>query len=79
MPDPSRNPSRFHPADGKIVKLVSYNIRFGLGSPEIRAMERFFRSAHELDLIDTLPEIKMALQRRTRCHEAADSLGSTAE
>jgi chorismate dehydratase len=55
---------------------LTEHIRFRLGSSEIRAMERFFDAAHRLGAIDAVPEIRLALQRRTACHEAAERLGA---
>jgi chorismate dehydratase len=53
---------------------LTQHIRFRLGTPEVRAMERFFVAAHRLGLIDAPPEIRFALQRHTPCHEVADRL-----
>jgi chorismate dehydratase len=56
---------------------LTEHIHFRLGSAEIGAMERFFRAAHRLGAIDAVPEIRLALPRRTGCHEAAERLGTT--
>jgi chorismate dehydratase len=56
------------------------NIRFKLGSPEVRAMELFFRSAAKLGLIDRAPTIKfvkLGSTRRSGCHETAARQGAT--
>jgi chorismate dehydratase len=53
---------------------LEQNIRFGLGSREVRAMRTFFAAAAGLALIERAPEIRMALDRRTVCHDAADRL-----
>jgi len=50
---------------------LTRNIRFRLGAPEIRAMERFFDAAARLGVIDAAPEIRFALEPWTDCHETA--------
>jgi chorismate dehydratase len=50
---------------------LSENILFRLGAAELEAMHLFFASAAELGLIDRAPEIRMALERWTACHETA--------
>lgn len=39
------------------------------GSPELRGLELFLKSAARVGLIGTIPHIRLALQRRTACHE----------
>ncbi len=56
---------------------LTRNIRFRLGSTEIRAMELFFGAAAALGLIEAVPEIRLALERWTACHEAAAQAGRT--
>ena len=46
------------------------NIRFRLGSAELDAMRMFFDAATALKLIETEPEVKLALTRWTSCHES---------
>jgi chorismate dehydratase len=50
------------------------NIRFRLGTEELRALRSFLRAAHELGIIDREPEVRLALGRRTTCHERAEAL-----
>jgi chorismate dehydratase len=40
---------------------LTRHIRYGLGPEELEALERFFREAHRLELIDEVPEIRLAL------------------
>jgi len=47
------------------------NIRFRLGADELRAMRLFFAAAAGLGLIDAAPELRMAFERWTTCHETA--------
>ena len=53
------------------LDYLTRRIRFRLGSAELQAMRRFFAAAEVLGLIDRAPEIRLALHRRTACHEAA--------
>lgn len=50
------------------------HIRFRLGSAELRAMRLFFDAAASIGEIEAAPEIRLALQRRTRCDEVADEM-----
>ncbi len=52
-------------------EYLTRNIRFRLGSGEIRALELFFSRALALDLIETTPQIRLALRRWTRCDDMA--------
>jgi predicted solute-binding protein len=55
-------------------EYLTEHIRFRLGSDELRAMELFFGAAHRLGVIDELPQVRLALQRWTTCHEVATRL-----
>ena len=46
------------------------NIHFRLGTPELQALRRFLEAAARIGLIDRVPRLCMALERRTACHEA---------
>ena len=52
-------------------RYLTDHIRFRLGAAEIRAIELFFERAAAVDLIDAVPEIHLALERHSACHEAA--------
>jgi len=54
---------------------LTEHIRFRLGSAELQAIEKFFRAAHEIGIVERIPEIRLAMQRRTGCHETAEKLG----
>ena len=54
-------------------EYLTHNIRFRLGSTEIRAMERFFQSARRLRVIERAPEIRLAFERWSECHEIAEN------
>jgi chorismate dehydratase len=54
---------------------LTEHIRFRLGSAELQAIEKFFRAAHEIGIVERIPEIRLAMQRRTGCHETAERLG----
>lgn len=58
-------------------EYLTRNILFRLGGPEVEAMRRFLRAAAELGLIEREPAIRLALQRWTRCHEAAARASGT--
>ncbi len=47
------------------------HIHYRLGAAELSSMRRFFDAAARLQLISRPPEIRMALERRTACHDAA--------
>ncbi len=49
------------------------DIHYRLGSDELRAMEIFFERARALGLIAEARPVRMAMQRRTACHDAAES------
>ncbi len=61
-----------------VREYLTHGIRFRLGTAEIQAIERFFRLAHGLGLIERIPEIRLAFQRWTTCHETAAEHESTA-
>ncbi len=61
-----------------VREYLTHGIRFRLGTAEIRAIELFFGLAHGLGLIERIPEIRLALQRWTACHETAAEHESTA-
>jgi len=52
-------------------EYLTHNIRFRLGADELRAMKLFFRAAEEQGLIEAAPQIRLALERWTTCHETA--------
>ncbi len=56
------------------LAYLTENIRFRLGAAELQAVRTFFHAAHAHGLIDGVPEIRLALQRRTACHEAAEQI-----
>jgi len=58
-------------------EYLTRHIHYRLGSSELRAIEAFFGAAHELGLIDSVPQVRLALQRRTACHEAATARGKS--
>jgi chorismate dehydratase len=53
------------------------NIFFRLGSAELQAIERFLAACARLELIDAKPELRLGLQRWTRCDETAAALRRT--
>jgi chorismate dehydratase len=55
-------------------RYLHENIFFRLGSAELRAMETFFEASARLGLIDEAPELRLGLQRWTRCDETAAAL-----
>jgi len=56
-------------------EYLTRHIAFRLGSPEIDGMRLFFRAAEALGLIDHVPEIRLAGQRWTTCHDEATRRG----
>lgn len=52
------------------------NIRFRLGSEELRAIRAFHAAARDLALIDAAPALEMGFRRWTACHDAARAAGS---
>ena len=54
---------------------LTENIRFRLGSDELRAIGLFFEAARSLELVEKAPRIRMALERWTSCHETAAERG----
>lgn len=52
------------------------NIRFRLGSDELRAIRSFHTAARDLGLIDVAPELELGFRRWTTCHDAARAAGS---
>ena len=59
------------PAESVARPYLGESIRYRLGSAEVGGMKRFFREAVACGLIDREPEIRMALERWSVCHEAA--------
>lgn len=57
-----------------VREYLTHGIQFRLGSTEIQALRRFLQLAREQELIERNPEIRMALQRWTTCHETAAEL-----
>jgi chorismate dehydratase len=47
------------------------NIRYRFGSRELRSLKRFLAAAARCSVIPTAPEIRLAFQRSTSCHERA--------
>jgi chorismate dehydratase len=47
------------------------NMRYRLGSAEVRALRRFWRAAHALGLLEFLPEPRLAVFSKTACEAAA--------
>ena len=47
------------------------HIQYRLGAAEVQAMKRFLAAAERLNLVDRVPEIRLALRRWTSCHEIA--------
>jgi chorismate dehydratase len=47
------------------------HIQYRLGAAEVQAMKRFLAAAERLNLVDRVPEIRLALRRWTPCHEIA--------
>jgi chorismate dehydratase len=58
-------------------EYLTRHIHYRLGSSELRAIESFFGAAHELGVIDTLPQVRLAFQRWTTCHETAAARGES--
>jgi chorismate dehydratase len=54
---------------GTARAYLAENIRYRLGAPEVQAIERFLEAAARHGLIGAAPRIRMALARRTGCHE----------
>jgi predicted solute-binding protein len=50
------------------------NIRFRLGSGELRALETFLGAAAALGLVERAPEVRLALGRRSACHERVEAM-----
>ena len=50
------------------------HIQYRLGAPEIEALRLFFSAAARLGIVERPPEIRLALSRRTDCHETAERL-----
>jgi chorismate dehydratase len=50
---------------------LTHNIQFRLGSAELQALRRFLEASHALGLIDHVPQVHLAMQRWSSCHEAA--------
>lgn len=57
---------------------LTKRIRFRLGAAEMEAMRTFFGAAEAERLIDAAPALRLALQRFTKCHEAAGLSGPAA-
>lgn len=57
------------------LAYLTEHIRFRLGAAELQAVRTFFRAAHAHGLIDSIPEIRLALARRTACDDAAELAG----
>jgi chorismate dehydratase len=53
---------------------LSEHIHFRLGAVELQALRLFFALAARHGVIDTAPELRLALLRDTECHEAAARL-----
>lgn len=47
------------------------HIQYRLGAAEVQAMKRFLAAAERLNLVDRVPEIRLALRRWTSCNEIA--------
>ncbi|MCP3977722.1 MAG: menaquinone biosynthesis protein [bacterium] len=56
------------------AEYLRNNIRFRLGAAEVEALRRFLAAAAKHGIIDGAPEIRLAPERVTRCHEEADRL-----
>jgi chorismate dehydratase len=57
------------------LAYLTEHIRFRVGSTELQAIEEFFRAAHEIGIVERIPEIRPALQRHTGDHETAEEIG----
>jgi chorismate dehydratase len=53
------------------------HIQYRLGAAELQAMRRFLTAAEQLGLIDRVPQIRLAVQRWTSCHEIASRRAKT--
>lgn len=53
------------------LAYLTRHIRCRLGAAELRAMRLFFGAARKIGAIAAIPEIRLALRRRTECDEAA--------
>lgn len=56
----------------KSLAYLRENIRFRLGSTEVRAIERFFDAAASVGVVERPPTLRFAVARRTECHERAE-------
>ena len=51
------------------------NMRYRLGSSEVRAIRAFWRAAHELRLLESRPEPRLGVFSKTACEAAAKAAG----
>ena len=73
-----RNIHRDSPAsyaqDARALELAEEMLAKGFDK-ELEAIERFFRAAQQIGIVERIPEIRLAMQRHTAWHAAVDEPG----